>query len=1194
MSSGSYDTPSSSGHWSTGDRSVGTERSSASAGGWKSAASKGYSTDANKRNDFSTAAVNSMSASKWNVNLNRGHGSGMSGDRDSWQSDNWEYGSSRGHGSSRGTSLKNLDTSRGRESARGYSSFRNQDSSRNRDITRSRDSSTDHDTCRGHESTSSGHWSSGQSGGLSNKSSRGHSINPSVRGQDTVQTGREGGSLGYFSNRESDSGTGHGLESSVKYMTSGIEMMNQVYSRDSSNSVSITEQAMDILKAVLGPSKYDSRGNQTQDYASVKRKCSNYEEDDGYHRGQQSQSERPRNESRWGPSSHTEKYSKHSDDNRWGQQASRHERVSEENRWGTQTPRNTRRDESHSGSRWGSQSGVEQQHYGNTNVDTKDSWVGPSSHKRNQETFSYQQDTQSKWSGGVGRSEGRWGSQSHGNQHRQSREPKINHRGSHSQSQYIGKDVQQKWEPHSSNKGREDQNDQRWGSGSYGEPPEKRRKPLLGLRPDVDEPKPKVLLGSFEKPQNKTLLGSHPDAKKSKSKPKPLLGPYPGHDKPKTLLGPYPGFENVKSRSLLGPYPGHKQRADEESRWEKQMSGRGAVRDRGGRSGGRVSRGRRGRERQFPDSFGMESVGYEEIQSELQSFNDEYCEYQGSWNNESKWDSFEQFEGGCNYDFWESPSMQDAQGWQHSEFAWQCDDPQAQQFGQQSGILMPPKPSVRERLGGKKPALLGAGPSVDLVKQLLTPEERKRLSKRYGNLPLEALFCHMCNQTKFTTVDSYLMHQIGKKHVAMTKSFHAKTNTAFLMLKTEVELEFKRDRSTVHKPQVGFCVICDIPTFGGSPHNGILANKMLHRFVRSICCRQRFVTRLGFENHRLSLKHLENEYHRIQAAEERCKKRLSDLKEELKAANLDDEVKIIEEEKKAVEKTRLVTDRIEKMWRIMMPRMNLPTNNEKLPEKITVLKTLREINLRMKKPIKNSSQFMPYDPSEPVGIGNMIILTHFRCNICSKSIDPSKESVIAHCSSKDHYKNAVKKREELLNAEKVTEERAKVVKEQEKDESEETGNPAVEQNQEEVEEEDEEMGEEETDDNDEEMEDEPMEDPYEGESGDISTLLNEVEEMIDNEGNCDLGGDAEESLPEGYEDADELIYDENEIAEEFRDVLDYDPEEHDEEMNCEKLSQKPRSSKRSSAPSRVKTRRGRSSAQKSKPASRTTRSVKKK
>ncbi|XP_064096868.1 uncharacterized protein LOC135208520 isoform X1 [Macrobrachium nipponense] len=877
---------------------------------------------------------------------------------------------------------------------------------------------------------------------------------------------------------------------------------------------------MDILKAVLGPKGYKA-DNLVQEFPPNKRRRMDYGgEEDDYQQGPQAHSNRGLGESQWGPSSFNERFSKESDGNRWGQQPKHQNREQEENRWGSS--RNARHSEDRDEGKWGSKShGGE--HFGR-GFNNQEKW-GAEPQNRNNDNFAFEREG-GNWRGE--RNQNQWGPQAHNE--RQGREQNSSRWGSQSHSEYRGGNQEQRWEPPESFHENYDDNDQRWGgSRSFDSPPEKRRKPLLGPYPE------------FEKPKPKSLLGPYPGPEKNKPKAKPLLGPYPGHDKPKPkpLLGSFPGSDRPKPKSLLGPYPGHGQDEDD-YQWEPASS-RGAMRSRGGRGGrvargvGSLGRGRGLRNRRQMNAFEQEGMGYEEPQSLMQSFEDDFqgehfppeqsLEYQESgWYDDSEWGPCEQFEGG--EEFWPQ-NYDESQSWQYDDFAWQYGDEQVQQFMQQGGY-QPPRLSVRERLGAKKPALLGAAPSVDLVKQLLTPDERKRLSKKYGSLPLEALYCHMCDQSKFSSVDSYLMHQIGKKHVAMTRSFYAKSNATYHVLKSDVKMELRRDLSIANVPTDGYCPTCDVPKWGKSHHMGIAANRLLHRFVKPLCCNnQRFASRLQYENHRLSLKHLENDYKKMVASEERFKKRLSELKEEMKTEGMEEEIKQIEEEEERIGKLFTVAERIKAIWTLLVPKMN-SLGKEKLPDKIVKLKTLREINLRMKKPIKNTVQLVPFDPSEPVGIGNMIVSTHFRCSICSKSIEPDKESVLAHCSSEDHYKNALRKQEEMRNAEKLA---------QEKKEEDDEGSDG-------------EQKEEEVENNDDIGDDEPMEDPYEGESGDINTLMNEVEEMIDNEDEDSREAD-NENVPEGFVDNDELIYDDGDIAEEFREVLDYNPDDVEDEGSFE-------------------------------------------
>ena len=100
----------------------------------------------------------------------------------------------------------------------------------------------------------------------------------------------------------------------------------------------------------------------------------------------------------------------------------------------------------------------------------------------------------------------------------------------------------------------------------------------------------------------------------------------------------------------------------------------------------------------------LETMGYEGPQSRLQSFRDDYLEGQFYGEQEvecyddSEWSTYEQYEE-VGEEFW-PPSYDESQSWQFDDFAWQFGGEQSQ----------PQRLSVRERLGTKKPALLGTAP----------------------------------------------------------------------------------------------------------------------------------------------------------------------------------------------------------------------------------------------------------------------------------------------------------------------------------------------------------------------------------------------------------------------------------------------------------------------------------------------------
>ncbi|KAB7495201.1 hypothetical protein Anas_12300 [Armadillidium nasatum] len=107
-------------------------------------------------------------------------------------------------------------------------------------------------------------------------------------------------------------------------------------------------------------------------------------------------------------------------------------------------------------------------------------------------------------------------------------------------------------------------------------------------------------------------------------------------------------------------------------------------------------------------------------------------------------------------------------------------------------------------------------------------------SDKKDDIPVAALYCHMCKHGNFTSVKTYLYHLDGVKHRKTAMAFHARNETTLDYLRTNAQLANVR--------------------FGGK-ESGVPTSQctIVNKFLSPTCCGRYFKNRYDMNEHRLSL-----------------------------------------------------------------------------------------------------------------------------------------------------------------------------------------------------------------------------------------------------------------------------------------------------------------------------------------------------
>ncbi|XP_068234925.1 glutamic acid-rich protein-like isoform X2 [Palaemon carinicauda] len=153
-----------------------------------------------------------------------------------------------------------------------------------------------------------------------------------------------------------------------------------------------------------------------------------------------------------------------------------------------------------------------------------------------------------------------------------------------------------------------------------------------------------------------------------------------------------------------------------------------------------------------------------------------------------------------------------------------------------------------------------------VFRKRLTFEERERETKKYKDLPLKALKCHMCEKTIFHNVTAYLAHVDSKGHNKVARAYHEKIAASANLIKQTARLalqkEMKKAKAQGIKVVEKECRVCEGPmVYGNLKHKNILACKILHKYHnQTVCCGKDHKTKSLLEEHCLSLAHLQATY----------------------------------------------------------------------------------------------------------------------------------------------------------------------------------------------------------------------------------------------------------------------------------------------------------------------------------------------
>ncbi|KAL7637391.1 UNVERIFIED_CONTAM: hypothetical protein RMT77_012119 [Armadillidium vulgare] len=161
-------------------------------------------------------------------------------------------------------------------------------------------------------------------------------------------------------------------------------------------------------------------------------------------------------------------------------------------------------------------------------------------------------------------------------------------------------------------------------------------------------------------------------------------------------------------------------------------------------------------------------------------------------------------------------------------------------------------------------------------------------SEKKDDIPVAALYCHMCKHGNFTSVKTYLYHLDGVKHRKTAMAFHARNETTLDYLRTNAQLANVRFGGKESGVPTSQCTVCSaIIKESFKRHRKLLEHRIVNKFLSPTCCGRYFKNRYDMNEHRLSLPHLR----KIYEANEEKKICLEDVKAKPGKWNHDDIVK---------------------------------------------------------------------------------------------------------------------------------------------------------------------------------------------------------------------------------------------------------------------------------------------------------------
>ncbi|XP_042223788.1 uncharacterized protein LOC121867771 isoform X2 [Homarus americanus] len=219
-------------------------------------------------------------------------------------------------------------------------------------------------------------------------------------------------------------------------------------------------------------------------------------------------------------------------------------------------------------------------------------------------------------------------------------------------------------------------------------------------------------------------------------------------------------------------------------------------------------------------------------------------------------------------------------------------------------------------------------------------------------IPRAALKCHMCAMPKFPSTKSYLKHIEGKQHAILADCFHDRNIAVMDLLMAESKLACKwRPRKGGSKR----CRKCECFMITNiQQHCQTTEHTLVSQFASVQCCSYKY-NRANLEEHRLSLRHLKNQWDIDQKNTE-----MQEQEEE-------------EEKRKEMDKAFH-----EDVYRLKM--------SEEGEEELT------------------SATLPPHDPTKPIGLKFLYRETQYRCEICRTHLRNAPHAEY-HFRSVDHYTN---------------------------------------------------------------------------------------------------------------------------------------------------------------------------------------------
>ncbi|KAK7067555.1 hypothetical protein SK128_025726 [Halocaridina rubra] len=186
----------------------------------------------------------------------------------------------------------------------------------------------------------------------------------------------------------------------------------------------------------------------------------------------------------------------------------------------------------------------------------------------------------------------------------------------------------------------------------------------------------------------------------------------------------------------------------------------------------------------------------------------------------------------------------------------------------------------------------------------------------------------------------------------------------------------------------------------------------------------------------------------------------------------------------------------------------------------------------------------PYDSANPIGLNFIETHVSFHCMACIEYYPASTEELMAHCCSEDHYKTFRSKYMKLQGVRDSPTSLKRL-----KDAQERTKRKSNEKEGREHENKEESKG---GDEGDAAAGDDALYDPYEGESGDLTTMLQEKKNEEEHEGDVPEGYEVQDEVhgseADNYED--NMLDYEEDVGDETRE--EYEEENQGEEAECEK------------------------------------------